>query len=659
MSSLSIGLSALQVDQQLLNLTGQNITNASTPGYHNQVANLAENIDTGSQTGAGVSLESITREINQVLQQAALSNNAAANSSTTQLSGLDQVQTFLATGPGTLHDSLANLLSDLETLTTQPDNPTERQQVIADANAVATQLNATAGSMQQLQSSLVGQATTYTSQINTLTAQIAQLNGQIQASTAAGQNVNALLDQRDQAVSNLSQIIGVSTIPQPMGEVSVFVGGTALVLNSQSIRVSATQDGQGDLVVNAAGSTQPLDLTGGELGGTATLLNSTLPAINSQLNTFTQGLTTQFDEIQATGLGLNGPLTQLQSQRPVVNVNAMLDNAGLAYPPQQGDLYVTVVNQSTGQQTMSEIAVDPATQSLSDIASAISAVPNLQAVVDPQSGTLDIMAQPGYAFEFTGGLSSSPDVNNITGTTTASISGQYTGANNDTLTYTFSGAGTIGVTPNLSLNVTNSAGDLVGTINVGQGYTAGTPIRGPLGVSVNLSAGAVNAGDSFSENVAANPDSANILSALGLNSFFVGSGPSDLAVNPTLLNNPSNLATSTTGDPGDGSNLAKMVALQNKPVLANNSQTLLGYLEGTIADVGTQANNMQTTQTAQQALGQQLSDQIQTASGVDTNSALTQLVQYQQAYEMASKYVSIVSQNITYLLDTVAPLITG
>ena len=40
MSSLSIGLSGLQVSQRLLDLAGQNIANANTPGYHREVADL-------------------------------------------------------------------------------------------------------------------------------------------------------------------------------------------------------------------------------------------------------------------------------------------------------------------------------------------------------------------------------------------------------------------------------------------------------------------------------------------------------------------------------------------------------------------------------------------------------------------------------------------
>ena len=155
MSSLSIGLSGLLVNQRLLDLTGQNITNAGTPNYHRQVGNLAEITTVGSDVGAGVTMTGITREVNQLIEQAVSGNTSDSSGTGTQLDGLNQVQSFLATGDGTLHDSLGDLLNDLETLTSQPNDPTQRQQVLADANAVTSQLNATVNNMQQLQAGLV------------------------------------------------------------------------------------------------------------------------------------------------------------------------------------------------------------------------------------------------------------------------------------------------------------------------------------------------------------------------------------------------------------------------------------------------------------------------------------------------------------------------
>jgi flagellar hook-associated protein 1 FlgK len=652
MSTLSIGLSGLQVNQQLLALTGQNITNANTPGYHNEVANLAENVtDTGNVAteGSGVSITGITRNVNQILEQAIVSNNSASSSVSSQLDGLNQLQSYLGTGTGTLDDALGNLFTQLQALSTQPDDPTQRQLVLGAANDVTTQLNTTMANLNTLSSGTIAQANTDTNTINGLTSQIAQLNQQISEATAGTEAADGLMDQRDQAISSLSQLVDVQTVSQSSGQLSVLSNGAPLVLNSQAVNLS-TDASSGQLVVTAGGT--PLtNVSGGSLGAEVALVNNTIPAVTAQLNTFAQALATQFDQIQSTGLGLNGPMTSLTSQRTVANTNQPLAAAGLSNPPQAGNLYVTVTNLSTGQRTLNKVAIDPKTQSLASIASALNAVPNLQAVVNPQAGTLSLLAQPGYGFDFTGNVSSTPDTQAITGTTVPTIDGQYTGSGDDTLNFSFSGAGTIGVTPNLTLQVTNSAGTLVGSLNVGQGYSAGTDTSAVSGISVKLASGTVNAGDTFSVNVAGNPDSAGLLPALGLNTFFVGSTASGLEVNPQLMNNPDQLAMGTTGQPGDGSNLNKMIALQTQPILANQTQTLQQNLEGIIGNVGSQVNDATTASSAYQSLGQQLSTQQQSVSGVDPNEELMNLTQYQQSYQMSAQFISTVTQTLNYLFQ--------
>ena len=607
MSSLSIGLSGLLVSQKLIDLTGQNVTNADTPGYHRQVAELAPVDVGGAAVGDGVQLTSTTRVIDQSLDDAINANNSSDSSASAQLSGLNQLQTLLAPGTGSLDSALSNFFNTAQTLSANPDDPTERQVFLSSAGDVTNGLNEASDGVTQLSGSQVTQAQSSIAQINTLTTQIAQLNQQIFAATASGQAANGLLDQRDGAITSLSQLVNVTTVPQSDGTVNVLAGGSALVLGSTATAVAADLNGQNQLYIHATGSQQPMDVAGGSLGGTLVLYNTTLPGVQTQLNTLAQSLATQINGIQATGLGLSGPMTSLTSQRTVSSTTVPLADAKLAYPPTAGALYVTVTKLSTGQRTLNKVSIDPTTQSLANVASAISAVPHLQAVVNAQDGALDLIAQPGYGFDFTGNFSSSPDTQAITGTTTPTFDGQYTGSANDTLTYTFAGSGTIGVTPNLSLDVRNSAGTLLTSLNVGQGYQAGTDLAGPLGVNLNLSAGTVNAGDTFSLNVAGNPDTGGLLPALGLNTFFVGSSAGDLSVNSDLLAHPQDLALGNTGQAGDGTNLARLVALGNQPALNGKTQTFQQYLEGVIGNVGTQTQDMQTSQTAYDSLGSQLS----------------------------------------------------
>jgi len=654
MSSLAIGASALTVDQQVLNLIGQNIANASTPGYHRQVADLAGLTD-GTPIGAGVEITQFQRLINNGLESEINQNTFQTGNLTTQLNNLNQVQSALGTGTGSLADLLNQFFSQLQQLSTQPDNTAQRQVFLTTAGDLTGQLNSLAGSFTQLQGSMDSQMQSAVSQINTLAGQIAGLNGSIQQTTLVGGDVNDLEDQRDELISQLSQLTDVRTVPGDSNQVNVIAGGQPLVLGNSSVQLNFSLDGTGNAQVTVTGSAVPGTFTGGTLGGLLQTRNVSLPQYEQQLNSLTQVLVQNVDDIQGTGLGLNGPMTFLAGNRAAGSTTVPLDQANLAFPPQAGSLYISVTNQATGQTTLNEINIDPATESLQDVANAITAVGNVQGVVNSQTNTLSVVAAPGYAFDFAGQLPTAPQTMNVTGTSTPTISGVYTGSVNDTYTFQVAGTGTVGVTPNLALNVYDSSGTLLGSENIGQGYTAGTAL-GPInGVSVSMGAGTVNDGDSFGTQVVANADTAGILPALGLNTFFTGSSASDVQVNPALLNQPSQLAASVTGQPGDNTNLQRLLALQNEPLLANGTATLSQAYANMVTGVGGQVQDLTNQQTALQAVGQQLTAQQQSVSGVDPNQELVNLLQFQQAFQMSAKYISTINTAMNDLFNIIQP----
>jgi flagellar hook-associated protein 1 FlgK len=391
-----------------------------------------------------------------------------------------------------------------------------------------------------------------------------------------------------------------------------------------------------------------MSITGGTLGAVLALRNDIVPQYQGQLATFTSALVQAIDDIQATGLGLSGPLTSVIGQRGVTNTTVPLARAGLAMPPQQGTLTISVTDQATGQITNNRLAIDPSAQSLEDVANAINGIGHIQAVVNTQNGTLSIVAQPGYAFDFAGRLPGAPDTQAIAGTATPQVSGSYTGGANDTLTYTVTGSGQVGVSGDLNVEVRNSAGTLLGKFNVGQGYSPGSAVAPVDGVHISMSAGTLNAGDSFTVNVTANADTAGILPALGINTFFTGSSPADIQVNSALLNDPSQLATSVTGAAGDAGNLQRLIALESQPIVGG-TESLSQYLAGFIGDVATRVHSLTAQQSAQQSVSQSLQTQQQAVSGVNPNEELVKLLQYQQGYQMSAQYISLVHQTTQYL----------
>jgi flagellar hook-associated protein 1 FlgK len=660
MSLFTVGLSALDTSQTVLNLIGNNLANANTPGYHNQVADLTEAYPTqiaNISVGNGVQIADTRRILDNPLETAITNHTFSLADTTAQLDALQQMQTELSPSSGSIGDYIEQFFNDVNRLATNPSDTTQRNVVVADAQNLANTFNSLSGSLTQLQNGLDSQLNTSVSDINSLAQRIAQLNDEILKASANGSTPNDLLDQRGQLINQLAGEINVQVLPGTLNQVNVMAGGAPLVVgnknNTLQYSIAAANQGQ----VTETGVPTPLTITGGTVSGLLSARNQSLADVQSQLNMLAGAVAQQIDNVQATGLGLSGPSTLLAGTRSVTNVNAPLDKAGLAFPPQAGTLYVSVTDLATGTRTLTPVNIDPSTQSLNDAASALSAVPNVQAVTDPKTGLLQILARPGYAFDFAGRLPSAPNTSGYTGTAAPQVGGQYTGTNNDTYTFQVVGSGTVGVTPSLQLVVKNSAGSSLATLNIGQGYTPGTPLTAANGITVQLAPGTANNGDTFSTPVVAQPDTAGILTALGLGTFFTGSTAADIAVQPNLLNNPNLLAASRNGDSGDNSNLTRLAALQTQPVLANGTQTLTQGYNAIIGDVATQVQSLTTQQTSQQALGQQLQTQQQNISGVDTNQELVNLMSFQQMFQAASEYVGTVNTTLQSLFLMVQPSI--
>jgi flagellar hook-associated protein FlgK len=662
MSAINIGLSAILAQQQALDVYGENIANADTPGFHRQTPLFTERgplLQGNHLLGTGVDVASIERLRSILIENSITVNSSESANTSAQLDILNQVQSDLAPGDGSLDSLLSSFFNQLEQLSAQPDDPTQRRIFLNSAVALTDKVNSLAQGFSTLQQNVDDTLGQTVNQINTIAAQIADLNGRIQQIEIRGISANDLRDQRDSLVNQLAGLIDVRTVEQQTGVVTVTGAGAALAVGSQAGSLRFTKDATGNAIVTVTGSNIPLVLNGGKLAGLVQVRNQVLPDLIGRLNQFTQTLARSVDEIQATGLGTAGPSTFLAGTRSVVNASIPLSQAGLAFPPVAGSLFIDVTDQSTGARTLSQISIDPATQSLQDIATAISGVTHIQAVVDSQTKTLRILAQPGFAFDFSGRTATAPTTSAITGTSTVQLGGNYTGTTNDILTYQVLGSGTVGVTPDLTLQVKNSAGTVIATLNIGQGYEPGSALDVGNGVTVQLTSGTANAGDQFTTQVVGQPDSSGFLTALGVNTFFTGSTADDLTVSASLLNNVQSLAGSRSGQAGDASNFQRISALRDSSLMAYGTQTLGQFYASIVGDVGRNVQGLNQTQAVQQTIGQNLQAREQAVSGVDPNEELVHILESQRAYEMAAKYISTVNATIDQLLQIVGSTITG
>jgi flagellar hook-associated protein FlgK len=224
------------------------------------------------------------------------------------------------------------------------------------------------------------------------------------------------------------------------------------------------------------------------------------------------------------------------------------------------------------------------------------------------------------------------------------LSGRFKGTENGQLSFAFSGDGEIGVTPDLQVEVRDASGLLVATVNVGAGYEPGTAVDLGNGISLELSHGTVVAGESFETPVVATSDESGVLTALGLNTFFVGDDPHNLAVDPRLLQDPDALATAQSAQPGDVRNLSALIAQRDLQLFDGETLTAQQFVGRLISDVGSQVQTLDQTQQNLELLQQSIAAQQASISGVDPNEEAIRMLQYQEAFQAAARYLDVVNQ---------------
>ncbi|MGA9121595.1 MAG: flagellar hook-associated protein FlgK [Bacteroidota bacterium] len=136
--------------------------------------------------------------------------------------------------------------------------------------------------------------------------------------------------------------------------------------------------------------------------------------------------------------------------------------------------------------------------------------------------------------------------------------------------------------------------------------------------------------------------------------FFSGTGAADIGVNAAVVSNPSLVAASQDGTPGDNSVALAIANATSDKVLTGNTLTLSQFYNGLASSVGSDINAVDSTANSQQLILAQLENQRQSVSGVSLDEEMTNLIQYQRAYDAAARLVNTANQMFQTVLDMVA-----
>ncbi len=308
-SLLSIANMGLQAQTAGLDATGQNVANASTPGYSRVSANL-ETTSVADGYAGSVQVTGISRTVDQFAFANLVSEQGKSGAATARSDALATTQNIVAPST-TIADDINTFFTSTTTLEGSPSDPSARAGVLAAATQVAQDFSSTANALTAQRSSLLSQAQSTSTTLNTQLSQIAKLNGQIATAVGGGNEPTDLEDQRDALVSTVSTAIGAQVIPGANGQVTLLSSGTALVSGTSAATIGVTLDSSQNLKITATignGTANDIttNVTSGTLGGIREARDTDIPNAQSQLDSFANDFTTSVNAVQSSGYGLDG-----------------------------------------------------------------------------------------------------------------------------------------------------------------------------------------------------------------------------------------------------------------------------------------------------------------------------------------------------------------
>lgn len=640
---LSIGLTGMRAAQIGLDVTGNNLANANTPGYRRQMPMLAERAATpwaNLQLGNGVDIQRVRQARAELIGRQLFNNLSEAAQLEAQYDVSSQVEGRLNPASGSISDQFDSFHATLESLAATPFDSSLRATTVQSGLSLTRQVNRVAADLISLERTIDGRVRDAVEQVNTLAEQIAQLNDQIRRQQHSYQEPNTLIDQRNALAQELSKLVNVEVDEHNQ---QVFMGGMVI---GTSTPQKVEYDGENLVIAETDVALQ----VGGLIGGLQAASQQILPLARQRLDDFAFGIAATTDELHSQGVGLDGHLSSLRSTRQVEDPTAPLAESETPFSLAAGNLYVGVKDLNSGERTLTAVAFDPETQSLEDLAAGLNAVGGVSSFVD-DAGRLVVRADSGFGFDFTGRPSSVPDTSGLTGASSPTLSGRYMGENRS-VDFEFLGSGDIGVTAGLQVEVKDSAtGESLGVFDIGQNYAPGDEIELPDGVSFALSVGNVVSGETFAADLISTADETGSVVRLGLNTLFTGSNAGDLTIHPDLLEDPARLAASLNGEPGDSGNLTAMLGRRFESVQPQSGETIDDLLFTATGAIGHETRALETELEGVSLVGEQLFLERESVEGVDPNEEVVEMLKYQRAFEASARFVSAVNQTLEELMN--------
>jgi flagellar hook-associated protein 1 FlgK len=684
---LEIGKKSLFANQTAIEVVGNNISNANTPGYSRQAVRLEDGNYISyvpGQLGTGVNAAEVIRYFDEFIEAQYLEKSSEEQRWERLYENLQNVEMVLneANSSG-VNNALAAFWADWQTLAANPEDTSARSALLGRASNLERAIQAVQQDLAALQNGADDVIDAEVDEVNTLLSGIAELNGQITVVEETGKNnANGLRDERAQLIRELAEKVDIRVIDNGLGSLTITtLAGHTLVDGTNHFRMAfeppqvvadITGDFSGKLLFKGDSSYEYLVqvVSGGALGtaefrvsvdGGATWLkdeagNDTFTADEySGRVLLPDGRLSLYFE---TGSGSNtltaGDTFQVLPKKSLFWYETSVSKVNVT--PQ------ILVNGQDSERRLTGGGLAGLFQFRD--ASIGGYLEKLDAFAESLVWEVNRIHSQGTSlmrFEEAAGTYQVIDSGAPLGTAAGLLFGDKLAQGNLVMSVFDSGTGRVLQSGPLDFDAaagvqnfdpaTHSLEDVRDAVNRSHGttLTAGI-IDGRLQIKV---------ADEY--DFAFGSDSTGLLAALGVNTFFEGSNARSLAVNSVVRGNISYINTGHVNgagemNEGDNTTAAAIAALQSRAVATRTlsegttRQALGEYYSTIVAKAGSDTQGAKFNFEYQQALANDLRSRQESVSGVNLDEEMTNLIKFQHAYTAAAKLITTAESMLQVLL---------
>ncbi|MCH9639056.1 MAG: flagellar hook-associated protein FlgK [Betaproteobacteria bacterium] len=632
MGILSTGVSGLSAAQANLLTTSHNISNADTPGFNRQQVIQATNIPNSSGAGffgQGVHVTTVQRIYSQFLVTQALQVQSQSSQLDTHFTEVKQIDDLLADANSGLSPSLQNFFSAVHDVAANPAEVPSRQALLSNAEALVSKFKTMDQRLSDIREGIDTQITSNVTEINSLASQIAELNNSIRRAEGAsgGQPVNDLLDQRDNLISQVSQLINTDVIQQSDGTFNLFIGnGQALVVGTQTLTLKAmiNPNNPEEMTIGYTSGNNTIQLPenqirGGSLGGILEFRRGSLDDAQKSLGLIAIGLAQDFNNQHQLGQDLNNNLGGEFFSVPTPKTIANAGNNSAS------NITANITDTNALTTSDYQFSYDGTNYTLTRLSDNTSvSTTTLPSVANPF--TLDGITLTGATINASEGFLIQPTIDGAKNIAvnikdTAEIAAAAPIRTNSASTNTGNGtitAGTVNPLP-LDANLQQPVTLTFHTPYDGQFDVTGTGTGNPTNVA--FTAGADITYNGFTVQINGAPAAGDVFT-----------------IEPN------------TGGNADNRNALLLGGLQIQNTLAGGTASYQSSYAQIVSQIGNNTRELEVTSKAQENLLAQTTQSIQAISGVNLDEEAANLLRYQQAFQASSKVIEISSQLFDSLL---------